>query len=130
MKQINPLIVSLFDEMKYEVIEGPIANIWDEEYKGFFESIGIETKVRSDSMYTSVHYVVKANTKSLVCCELQIRTLSEELWGEVSHTINYPEKTDSVPCTEQLKVLARATSTCTRLVDAIFVSADDHEKSK
>lgn len=128
MKQINPAVLSLLDELRYEVLEGPIANLWDEEYKNFFESIGVEVKMRADTLYTSVHYIVKANTKSLVCCELQIRTLSEELWGEVSHTVNYPDLTKSVACTEQLKVLARATSTCTRLVDSIFKSDEEYRE--
>lgn len=53
----------------------------------------------------------------------------EEVWGEVDHSINYPHKTESLPCREQIKALARATSSCSRLVDSIFTSFDDyHDK--
>ena len=51
----------------------------------------------------------------------------EEVWGEVSHIIDYPHPSKDLACREQIKVLARATSTCTRLVDSIFRS---HEISK
>jgi ppGpp synthetase/RelA/SpoT-type nucleotidyltranferase len=55
----------------------------------------------------------------------------EEVWGEVDHTLNYPHPTDSVPCREQIRALARSTSSATRLVDAIFATvADIQEKKK
>jgi len=42
--------------------------------------------------------------------------MADEIWGEVSHTINYPTPTTIAACLEQLKVLARVTSGCTWLV--------------
>ena len=78
-------------------------------------------------MYTSVHYVIELNTASRVCCELQVRTLADEVWGEVSHVVDYPTPTKSIACKEQLKVLARITSGCTRLVDSIFRSRQEFE---
>jgi putative GTP pyrophosphokinase len=84
-------------------------------------------KVTQDqSLYTSVHYIIKQNKTTARLCELQVRTLAEEIWGEVSHTINYPHETDSVACKEQLKVLARLVSGCSRLVDSIVTSYEDH----
>jgi hypothetical protein len=50
----------------------------------------------------------------------------EEVWGEVDHQLNYPHETPSLACREQLKVLARVTSSATRLVDAIFLTHEDH----
>src|SRR4029077_5093148 len=95
----------------------------------YFEKIGIET-VSRDSMYTSVHYVIEPSQKTKVRCELQVRTLMEEVWGEVSHKVNYPSPTDSVACREQLKVLARIASGGTRLVDSIFSSHKEYEDWK
>ena len=40
--------------------------------------------------------------------------------------INYPKKSDSVSCREQIKTLARVTSSCSRLVDSIFTT-HNHE---
>jgi ppGpp synthetase/RelA/SpoT-type nucleotidyltranferase len=54
--------------------------------------------------------------------EIQVRTLMEEVWGEVDHTMNYPYPVESLACREQLKVLARVTSSASRLVDSIFAT--------
>jgi putative GTP pyrophosphokinase len=116
----------LFDEESYKVVEGPTARTWDDESRTFFKSIGIETK-NSPSLYTSVHYVIKPNKKTKYTCEIQVRTLMEEVWGQVDHTLNYPHRTKHLGCREQLAALARATSSCTRLVDSIFRSYADAE---
>jgi ppGpp synthetase/RelA/SpoT-type nucleotidyltranferase len=122
--EINKHILAVFKEQRYRVVEGPIANIWDDEAKAYFNKLGIKSRPRK-TMYTSIHYVVELNTASRVRCELQVRTLAEELWGEVSHTVDYPTPTRSIACKEQLKVLARVASGCTRLVDSIFRSRDE-----
>jgi putative GTP pyrophosphokinase len=117
----------LFDEESYTVVEGPTARTWDDESRAFFKSISIKTK-KSPSLYTSVHYVIKPNKKTKYTCEIQVRTLMEEVWGQVDHTINYPHRTRHLGCREQLAALARATSSCTRLVDSIFRSHADAEE--
>jgi GTP pyrophosphokinase len=84
--------------------------------------MGFKTK-RSENLYTSVHYVVSDQMPGLkMTCELQVRTLTEETWGEVDHTLNYPHKTESVACLQQIRALARSTSAAGRLVDAIFAT--------
>src|SRR5439155_1086450 len=105
--------------------EKPEAKTWDLEYEQMFRTLALKVQ-RNESLYTSVHYVIKQNKSTPRLCELQVRTLAEEIWGEVSHTINYPHETDSVACKEQLKVLARFVSGCSRLVDSIAVSYKDH----
>jgi putative GTP pyrophosphokinase len=123
------LLRVLKEEAQCTVIEGPKANVWDQESKSYFESIGIETKY-NPRMYSSVHYVVQPNSKIKVTIEIQLRTLSEEIWGEVDHKFNYPHSVDNVACREQIKVLARVASSCTRLVDSIFASYDDWQATK
>ena len=81
-------------------------------------------------MYTSVHYVIEPNRRTKYTCELQVRTLAEEVWGEVDHTINYPIATPIIACKEQIAVLARVTSGCTRLVDSLFRTYEDAQKSQ
>ena len=71
-------------------------------------------------MYMTVHYDIVANQRKKITCEIQVRSLMEELWGEVSHRINYPTPSSNALCQDQLKVLARLTSGCGRLVDTIF----------
>lgn len=123
---IDPVLKTIFSEQKYELLEGPFARTWDDESRAFYKECGIEAQ-ESPTMYTSVHYVVGSASRTSITCEIQVRTLMEEVWGEVNHTVNYPELSPSRACQEELKVLARVTSSATRLVDAIFAAADDHK---
>ncbi|MCH8147633.1 MAG: (p)ppGpp synthetase [Planctomycetes bacterium] len=127
--EMNLRILTILKEQKYTVVKGPVANIWDHEADQYFAKLGFETVLR-DTMYTSVHYEIELNTVTGVRCELQLRTLADEVWGEVSHTMDYPNPTGSVACKEQLKVLARVTSGRTRLVDSIFRSQEEFEKQR
>lgn len=129
MGQIDKCIKAIIAEQPIELIEGPSARTWDDEYRSYFKGIGIDTQ-DSEDLYTSVHYVVASKSRTTVTCEIQVRTLMEEVWGEVDHSINYPHKTSSVPCREQIRALARQTSSATRLVDAIFATVDDIAKNK
>lgn len=126
--KIDAALREVFDEGKYELLEGPFARTWDDESRMFFRACNIETQ-ESPSMYTSVHYVIGSASRTTVTAEIQVRTLMEEVWGEVDHTMNYPHPVDSVACREQLKVLARVTSSASRLVDSIFATVDDHRAS-
>ncbi len=126
---INDALRQIFSESLYELLEGPFARTWDDESRLFFKECGIATQ-ESHTLYTSVHYVVGSASRITVTAEIQVRTLMEEVWGEVDHTMNYPHPVDSVACREQLKVLARVTSSASRLVDSIFASVEDHGKSK
>lgn len=109
------------------LVEEPKAYTWDPESKQFFEALGIGVHIK-DSYYTSVHYVVRPRLDSPLCCEIQVRTLFEEIWGEVDHTLNYPTKSDNLACREQLKVLAKLVGAGSRLVDSIFRSENPSEK--
>jgi ppGpp synthetase/RelA/SpoT-type nucleotidyltranferase len=121
IREIHPAILAVLEEYKCELVEPPTANCWDNEFDAFFQAIGIATRSR-ESMYTTVHYVVRANQRTPISCEIQVRTLMDEVWGEVSHRVNYPHSSPSRSCQDQLKVLARLTTGCTRLVDSIFRS--------
>lgn len=69
------------------------------------------------------------NAKSDVTCETQVRTLFEEIWGEIDHTINYPHATNSIACKEQIRVLAKLVSTGTRLAGSIFRTYDKYKNN-
>jgi putative GTP pyrophosphokinase len=126
---INKALLAIFKEQKYEVKEGPFARTWDDESRAFFQKQGVKIE-KSETLYTSVHYVIESASRTKVTCEIQVRTLMEEVWGEVDHAINYPLKSKSVACREQIKALARSTSAATRLVDSIFASAEDLAKTR
>lgn len=128
-KAIDEHLQKLITSCGYEFEEGPEARTWDIEYEQIFRDMGFQTKT-SPTLYTSVHYVIADQVPELkMTCEIQVRTLSEEIWGEVDHRLNYPHKMDSVACRQQLRALARSTSAAGRLVDAIFATVADEQQS-
>jgi putative GTP pyrophosphokinase len=129
IETIDAELKNIFSEQRWFLIEGPTAKTWDDESREYFENIGFSID-KSPNLYTSIHYVVKPNTNTSITCEIQVRTLMEEVWGEVDHSINYPNKSESLSCREQIKALARATSTSSRLVDSIFATHNDFESNK
>jgi ppGpp synthetase/RelA/SpoT-type nucleotidyltranferase len=124
MRIIHPALLEVFGEQKLRLVEDVTANCWDVEYERFYTELGIAARSR-DTMYTTVHYVVEANQRTKITCEIQVRTLMDEVWGEVSHRLNYPIESSNRACADQLKVLARFTTGCARLVDSIFKSNEE-----
>lgn len=121
----NELLKKVDETKDWMFVEAPKAYTWDPETREYFEKLNIHTEVR-DTYYTSVHYVIKPNNElSNITCEIQVRTLFEEIWGEIDHTINYPHPTEIIACKEQLRVLAKLVSTGTRLADLIFRTYND-----
>lgn len=119
--QINRVIRSQIESGYWFLYEDPVAYTWDPESVEFFEKMGIRSEMKS-SQYTSVHYVIKPNKELPICCEIQVRTLFEETWGEIDHVLNYPHQTGSIACQEQIKVLAKIVGGGSRLAEAIFRS--------
>lgn len=127
---IHNAIQEKIDNGDWLYVEPPKAMTWDPESVEFFTKHNIEIEVR-DTFYTSIHYLIKPNNPTaVVCCEIQVRTLFEEIWGEIDHTINYPTSTESIACKEQLRVLSKLVSTGTRLADSIFRSHSEYTSQK
>lgn len=118
---VKQAIDSRIERKEWFLVEAPKAYTWDPEAKAYFENLGIEVHTK-ESFYTSVHYLVRGNNDSPVCCEIQVRTLFEEIWGEVDHTFNYPSKSNNQVCRDQIMVLAKLIGAGSRLVDSIFSS--------
>jgi putative GTP pyrophosphokinase len=129
IRDIDAALRAIFQEYRWELLETPFARTWDDESREFFRSLGIDIETQdSPTLYTSVHYVIGSASQTTVTSEIQVRTLSEELWGEVDHAINYPKPSGVLACEEQLKVLARVTSGATRLVDSIFLTHEEAQR--
>lgn len=127
--EIHKSIMSHINSGDLYLFEQPKAYTWDPEYSKLFQSLGIESK-QKDSFYTSVHYVLKARQDSDVTCEVQVRTLFEEVWGEIDHNFNYPSPTESIVVQEQLKVLARMVGAGTRLAHSIYMLESERTQLK
>ncbi|CRE74393.1 TPA: RelA/SpoT domain-containing protein [Yersinia enterocolitica] len=116
---IHDFIMSKVDNGDWVLNEHPVAYSWDPESQRFFEDLNLKVEIK-ESYYTSIHYVIRPPNDEKVKCEIQVRTLFEEIWGEIDHTINYPRKSTSLSTKEQLRVLSKLVSTGTRLADSIF----------
>ncbi len=122
---IHAAIVEKVNVQKDWVLgEQPRAYTWDPEAQAFFAKHDLAVQLK-DTFYTSVHYLVRPRADSPLCCEIQVRTLFEEIWGEVDHSLNYPEPSTNKSCREQLRVLAKLVGAGSRLVDSIFRTEAD-----
>ena len=119
--EIHKAIMSKVDDGDWFLFEPPCAYTWDPEAENFYNKLDISCEVK-ESNYTSVHYVIMTKENSPLKCEIQVRTLYEEIWGEIDHYINYPTPTDSIACKEQLRVLSKLSGTGKRLADSILTS--------
>lgn len=116
--QIDHLVRRKIEAGDWVLGERATAYTWDPEAADFFREFDLEV-VQKPTSYTSVHYLVRPRADSPLCCEVQVRTLFEEIWGEVDHQINYPIPTESLACREQIKVLSKIVGAGSRLLDSL-----------
>lgn len=115
---IDAVVRTQISDCNWILSERPKAYTWDPEVVAFFHDHELDVSEKPSS-YTSVHYLVRPFPTSPLCCEIQVRTLFEEIWGEIDHRVNYPQPTDSVACREQIKVLSKLVGAGSRLVDSL-----------
>jgi GTP pyrophosphokinase len=120
--QIKNVVDEKVSSRDWHLVETPIAYTWDPEYEDFFLKLGCRCE-RKESSYTSVHFVVRPRADAVISCEIQVRTLFEEIWGEIDHHLNYPTPTTNDSCREQLRVLAKVVGAGSRLVTSIYNSS-------
>lgn len=78
-KVINSVLREKIEVDKdWSFAEEPMAYTWDPECIEFFQSLGIQPKMK-ESAYTSVHYLVRPHNDNPLRCEIQVRTLFEEI---------------------------------------------------
>jgi ppGpp synthetase/RelA/SpoT-type nucleotidyltranferase len=117
--QIHKALMRMVEDGEFTLFEEPRAYTWDPESEKYFRSMGLLRELK-DTYYTSIHYVVRPNSRSRATCEVQVRTLLEEVWGEVDHAMNYPKPTADPYCREQIRILARLVGAGTHLADSIM----------
>jgi putative GTP pyrophosphokinase len=125
-QEIDSIIRSRIDGGDWVLAERPKAYTWDPEAAEFFGKFDLEV-LQKPTSYTSVHYLIKPRKDSPLCCEVQVRTLFEEIWGEVDHQMNYPVPTENLSCKEQIKVLSKIVGAGSRLLDSLNRVYQDHK---
>ncbi|MGR3438753.1 hypothetical protein [Salipiger abyssi] len=118
LPKIHSFLTEQSDKGEFIFGERPKAYTWDPEFKVILEELGFQVEFK-ESLYTSVHYILRNSEDSPIRCELQVRTLFEEAWGELDHWINYPVSAEKMALREQLLVLSRVVTAGSRLAVSI-----------
>lgn len=95
VQKIEQYLNSLKEENKLLFAKEPERKLppylWVEKKEGSYPDGDIQY-----SGYSSVHYIVKPGSSagvppelSNLCCEIQVRTILEEAWGEIDHKYRY-----------------------------------------
>lgn len=92
---------------KWETYETPTIYIRD----GDSEEIAISSDYtirKHEFGYRSAHYIIESKPlKQKVLAELQVRTIFEEGWSEIDHTLRYPNHTDNPDLKSSLTIFNR-----------------------
>ncbi len=75
----------------WDLQDEPVANIREGDKKDIYEANGCKIKLHPYG-YRSVHYLVLFTPSKDIqyTIEIQVRTVFEEAWSEIDHTIRYP----------------------------------------
>lgn len=102
---VNDRFSNVIQEDK-SMVEPPIA------YTRYGDRDIFKSKIKtehSNKGYRSQHYIVKFEG---YYCEIQVRTLAEEVYGEFDHRVKYPYREDN-------KFLKRYTSSVSQMLDSV-----------
>lgn len=93
--EIHDYFIRLIAGNEFNLIRCSVYN-WDDKLVDLiklvidekFDTYEFENQEKK-SGYKSVHYIVKRNGISSPCIEVQLRTLVQDVWGELEHSISY-----------------------------------------
>ncbi|MEP2056904.1 MAG: hypothetical protein ABJJ05_03810 [Maribacter litoralis] len=129
----------LFKE-DWNLIHKSILNMWDlnknpvanyrkgdsEELITFYKEQKCDTKEHKYG-YRSVHYILETTPgKRKIFVELQIRTIYEEAWAEIDHTIRYPYDLDNQMFFKFLLILNRLSGSADEMGSFIQLLKKEH----
>ena len=94
----------------FEPKEQPVAYYREGDDEAFLnrcKELGLRLQPR-DAGYRSIHYIALVPFfNTIFKCEIQVRTVIEEAWGEVDHIVRYPNNTDDEILNSYLRVFNR-----------------------
>lgn len=92
---------------QWEICETPTVYIRDGDSEAIPVSEKHEIK-KHEFGYRSAHYVIQSTpSKQKILAELQVRTIFEEGWSEIDHTLRYPNHTDDPDLKSVLTIFNR-----------------------
>lgn len=88
--------LTLFDDDKYEFIDCKVYNWSDSVVRNRLNLLVARSEVKKKikfvkklSGYKSIHCIVKRKASGSLPIEIQIRTLLQDVWGELEHALSY-----------------------------------------
>lgn len=114
---IHDEILHLFSNDKssgFCIAEKPVAYIRYGDRNIFKDKI---KKEYSNKGYRSQHYIVRFNG---LYCEIQVRTLAEEVFGEFDHKVKYPYRNDNNFLLRYTNMLSKLTDTIDEMMSTCF----------
>jgi ppGpp synthetase/RelA/SpoT-type nucleotidyltranferase len=123
-REIHLAFLELFDSFvekpRVYYREGDDVSLYNE----FLGAIEIEASKRN---YRSAHYVVRQNGYN---AEIQTRTIFEEAWGEVDHSLVYPLRKDDELLTHYSRILNRISGAGDEISSMMKAFATVYDKHK
>ena len=110
---------------QYKFAKKPFAYVVKGDEESRYKERGLSIKHRND--YRSVHYLIKHKGTFV---ELQVRTLSEEVWGEIDHNIRYPYNIHNEMLTRYMALMSDLTSSVDRMASFVYQYLNQFDKDK
>lgn len=104
--------------------ETPFAYVVKGDNEQIYKDKNVRVKHRND--YRSVHYVVRVKGCLI---ELQVRTLAEEVWGEIDHDLRYPYSKKNEKLSRYMALMSDLTGCVDRMATFVSYYLKDFEKS-
>lgn len=100
----------------FKLVENPIIFYKEGDDISLYENLSNVIKKQHKDSYRSVHYILCYNEQNF---ELQVRTLSEEVWSEIDHTFKYPNIPVAQSIVSSLKILNTVTNVADEIISFI-----------
>ena len=105
-----------------------------EAWRAEYDEAGLDPKEKSEDegCYRSIHYTIRSQPLSgrSHCIEIQVRTIFEEAWGEIDHTVNYPVRSGDIYLKNNLTMLNRLAGLGDELSSSTFALKQFLEDSR
>jgi ppGpp synthetase/RelA/SpoT-type nucleotidyltranferase len=118
---------------KWNLSETPIAYVRegdDKQLNEQFSSAGLDAQVHTMG-YRSIHYNVKTSLYARpVITEIQVRTIFEEAWSEIDHTVRYPNFSENPLVGYFLQIFNRLSGSADEMgsfVQSLVLEIDNRE---
>ncbi|HEE6562943.1 TPA: hypothetical protein R7S29_003260, partial [Acinetobacter baumannii] len=100
----------------YHAPEDDLKFYYEDGYEKEVSGARLEySRQKKSSKYRSTHYIIEANFPHDFKLEIQIRSILDEAWGEIDHSIRYPDHQNDEDLQRKMTILNGAINGCEEL---------------